>query len=197
MSNAATADPSADPSAVLPFHDPSRRRRLIKVAGWLIGIALLILVLDLLGVDVRGWLSDLWQQIKDVPARYIVAGLTFQTGADAARRALLLRHPARGLPRSRRVLADRHRLCRGRGHEQLPAGEHRHLRDAADVRRDHPGVHVRRCGRRLPRAEDLLHGRRNVRLPLPLPLRAGLVRPQPRQPLEASRRVDRRSPPEP
>ena len=27
-----------------------------------------------------GWLSDLWDQIRDVPAGYIVAGLTFQTG---------------------------------------------------------------------------------------------------------------------
>jgi uncharacterized membrane protein YbhN (UPF0104 family) len=37
-------------------------------------------VLDLLGIDVRGWLSDLWQQIKDVPAKYIVAALVFQAG---------------------------------------------------------------------------------------------------------------------
>ena len=79
MSNAATAAPSGDPSAVLPFHDPSRRRRLLKIGGWLIGIALAIVVLNLLGIDVTGWLSDLWKQIKDVPARYIVAGLTFQT----------------------------------------------------------------------------------------------------------------------
>jgi uncharacterized membrane protein YbhN (UPF0104 family) len=64
---------------VLPFHDPSRRRRLGKIAAWLVGIALVVLVLELLGVDVRGWLSDLWQQIKDVPAGYIVAGLVFQT----------------------------------------------------------------------------------------------------------------------
>ena len=80
MSNAATAAPSGDPSAVLPFHDPSRRRRLLKIGGWLIGIALAIVVLNLLGIDVKGWLSDLWKEIKDVPARYIVAGLTFQTG---------------------------------------------------------------------------------------------------------------------
>ncbi len=112
-------------------------------------------------------------------------------GSDAARRALLLRHPPRRVPRPRRVLADRHRLCRGRVHEQLPPREHRHVRDPADVRRHHPGVHVRRRDRRVPRAEDFLHGRRDVRLPLPLPVRAGVVRPQPWQPLEASRRVDR------
>jgi uncharacterized membrane protein YbhN (UPF0104 family) len=64
----------------LPFGDPSRPRRLLKVAGWVLGIALLLIVLELLGVDVRGWLSQLWDQIKAVPAQYIVAGLLFQTG---------------------------------------------------------------------------------------------------------------------
>ena len=70
----------AAPSPALPFHDPSRRRRLLKVAGWLVGIALLVIVLNLLGVDVIGWLSDLWDQIQAVPPGYIVAGLTFQSG---------------------------------------------------------------------------------------------------------------------
>ena len=33
------------PSSVHPFHEPSRRRRLIKVAAWLVGIVLAIVVL--------------------------------------------------------------------------------------------------------------------------------------------------------
>ena len=65
---------------LLPFNDRSRRRRLLKVVGWLVGIALVLGVLNLLGVDVRGWLSDLWDQIRDVPVGYIVAALAFQTG---------------------------------------------------------------------------------------------------------------------
>ena len=64
----------------LPFGDESRARRLVKVGAWLVGIALVVLVLQLLGVDVRGWLSDLWDEIRDVPVGYIVAGLAFQTG---------------------------------------------------------------------------------------------------------------------
>jgi uncharacterized membrane protein YbhN (UPF0104 family) len=71
---------TAAASAALPFHDPSRPRRLVKVTAWLVGIALLVVVLNLLGVDVIGWLKDLWSQIKEVPPGYIVAGLTFQTG---------------------------------------------------------------------------------------------------------------------
>jgi uncharacterized membrane protein YbhN (UPF0104 family) len=76
------ADESAEPQpqAALPFHDPSRKRRLIKVGAWLAGVALAVLLLNLVGVDVVGWLSDLWDQIKDVPAGYIAAGLVFQTG---------------------------------------------------------------------------------------------------------------------
>jgi uncharacterized membrane protein YbhN (UPF0104 family) len=68
------------PGSVLPFRDPSRRHRLVKVGAWLLGTALVLVVLDLLGVDVRGWLSELWDQIKAVPTGYIVAGLLFQTG---------------------------------------------------------------------------------------------------------------------
>lgn len=83
MTEAATPTPAAPPpnsSAVLPFHDPSRGRRLVKVVAWLVGIALVLFVLDLLGVDVRGWLSELWDQIRDIPVGYIVAALVFQSG---------------------------------------------------------------------------------------------------------------------
>src|SRR5688572_8611607 len=68
------------PSAVVPFHDPSRRSRLVKVGGWLVGIVLVVIVLNLLGVDVVGWLQELWDEIKDVPPGYIVAALVFQSG---------------------------------------------------------------------------------------------------------------------
>ena len=43
---------------------PSRKRRLGKVGAWLVGIAVAVFVLNLLGVDILGWLSDLWDQIK-------------------------------------------------------------------------------------------------------------------------------------
>ena len=53
------------PPRVLPFHDPSRRRRLKKVFTWLIGTAVAIVILHLLGIDVLGWLRDLWDQVHD------------------------------------------------------------------------------------------------------------------------------------
>jgi len=68
------------PRRALPFHDPSRRSRLTKVGTWLLGTALVLVVLHLLGIDILGWLEDLWAEIKAIPAGYIVGGLAFQTG---------------------------------------------------------------------------------------------------------------------
>jgi uncharacterized membrane protein YbhN (UPF0104 family) len=67
-------------AAVLPFDDPSRKRRLVKVVAWLVGIALVVVLLHLAGIDVIAWFKDLWDQIKDVPPAYIVSALLFQTG---------------------------------------------------------------------------------------------------------------------
>jgi uncharacterized membrane protein YbhN (UPF0104 family) len=74
-----TEVPAEKTSPVLPFHDPSRRRRLLKVVGWLAGIAALVVVLNLLGVDVSGWLSDLWDALSAVTFAYLVAGWALQT----------------------------------------------------------------------------------------------------------------------
>jgi uncharacterized membrane protein YbhN (UPF0104 family) len=71
------------PNPVLPFNDPSRPRRLRKVLAWLLGTAVALVVLNLLGIDVLGWIEDLWDQIKAVPIGYIIGGLVFQTGVTA------------------------------------------------------------------------------------------------------------------
>jgi uncharacterized membrane protein YbhN (UPF0104 family) len=59
---------------------PSRFRRLARIAVYLLGVAIFLWILDLLGVDVSGWISNLWDQIKEVPAGYTIAALIFQTG---------------------------------------------------------------------------------------------------------------------
>jgi uncharacterized membrane protein YbhN (UPF0104 family) len=71
---------STGSSRVLPFDDPSRQRRLVKVLLWLLGVGAAIVVLDLVGIDVTGWLSDVWDGIRSVPARYVVPALVAQTG---------------------------------------------------------------------------------------------------------------------
>jgi uncharacterized membrane protein YbhN (UPF0104 family) len=67
------------PSRLLPFRDPSRRRRLIKVGAWIAGTAFVLLVLGLLGVDVRGWLGELWDALNDISLEYLLAGWAVQT----------------------------------------------------------------------------------------------------------------------
>ncbi len=66
-------------SPLLPFRDPSRARRLWKVATWLGGVALVVAVCQLLGVDVTGWLSSLWDTLTEIRARYLVVGWALQT----------------------------------------------------------------------------------------------------------------------
>src|SRR4249919_3236338 len=69
----------SQPSRLLPFRDPSRPRRLVKVVVWIAALALLAVVLELLGVDVRGWFQQLWDTLTEIPLGYIVAGLALQT----------------------------------------------------------------------------------------------------------------------
>jgi uncharacterized membrane protein YbhN (UPF0104 family) len=58
----------------------SRGRRMAKVLFWLIAIALVIGLLDLLGVNVRGWFENLWDALTGIGIGYLVAGFTLQTG---------------------------------------------------------------------------------------------------------------------
>lgn len=65
-------------SVVSPLGDRSRKRRLTKILGWVAGILILLVVLDLLGIDVTGWLSEFWATLKDVPVGYLIAGSALQ-----------------------------------------------------------------------------------------------------------------------
>ena len=129
----------------LPFGDPSRGRRLVKVLAWLAGIALVVAALELLGVDVAGWFSSMWDALTGIGFGYLVAGFSLQTlqttltalGWFFILRAAYPRAP-RALPAGARDLRHRRRA------ERLPAGQHRHVRDAAHVRGDHPLRELRR-----------------------------------------------------
>jgi uncharacterized membrane protein YbhN (UPF0104 family) len=65
-------------AAVTPFEDQSRRKRLTKVFIWLGVIAVVVLATNLLGVDVWGWLSNVWDQLTSISVKYIVAGCALQ-----------------------------------------------------------------------------------------------------------------------
>ena len=61
----------------------SRMRRLLKVGAAIVAVIVAVAFLDLIGVDVAGWLSDLWDQISDLQARTIVGGVALQTAQTA------------------------------------------------------------------------------------------------------------------
>jgi uncharacterized membrane protein YbhN (UPF0104 family) len=74
-----TEAPAQKRRRTLPFGDPSRPRRLTKVGAWLLGVVLAVLVLHLLGVDVRGWLSSVWDALTEISLGYLLAGWAVQT----------------------------------------------------------------------------------------------------------------------
>ena len=52
---------------------------MVKVVAWLAGIALALAVLELLGVDIVGWFSDVWDAVTGIGLGYLVAGFSLQT----------------------------------------------------------------------------------------------------------------------
>jgi uncharacterized membrane protein YbhN (UPF0104 family) len=66
---------------------PSKRRRVLKIASWIVGLVVLLVLLHLAGVDVWGWLSDLWDTVTEISLFYIVLGCLFQ-GAQTTLTAL-------------------------------------------------------------------------------------------------------------
>ena len=76
----------------------TRFRRTGRVLIWLAGVAIAIWILDLLGVDVSGWFSELWDQISDVPAELHRCRARRPDRPDVLRRPLVLRDPQLRLP---------------------------------------------------------------------------------------------------
>lgn len=67
------------PSPVHPFGDPSRRSRLAKTVTWLVGVAVAVVALELIGVDVQGWIAELWDSLTGIGLEYLAAGFALQT----------------------------------------------------------------------------------------------------------------------
>ena len=67
----------AAPSPVAPER-PTKRRRIAKIVSWLVGLVLLLVVLRLAGVDVWGWLQELWHTVTEISLGYIILGCLFQ-----------------------------------------------------------------------------------------------------------------------
>jgi uncharacterized membrane protein YbhN (UPF0104 family) len=64
---------------LVPLDERSRTRRLAKVAAWVAGVAVVVAILGLFGVDVVGWLESLWDTLTEVSLQYLAAGVALQT----------------------------------------------------------------------------------------------------------------------
>ena len=59
--------------------DEALLARLARIAIWVGGLALLVFVLDLLGIPVSDWIRSLFKKIREVPAWAVVAGVLLQS----------------------------------------------------------------------------------------------------------------------
>src|SRR4051794_3390595 len=59
--------------------DEALLARLGRIAVWVGAVALLIFVLDLLGIPVSDWIRELFRKIREVPAWAVVGGVLLQT----------------------------------------------------------------------------------------------------------------------
>jgi len=72
MSEAAAVVSTVEPE------QPSKRRRVVRIATWILGLVVLLALLHLAGVDVWGWLSELWDTVTEISFAYILLGCIFQ-----------------------------------------------------------------------------------------------------------------------
>ena len=72
MSEAAAVELGPAPAGEHP------RRRILRIAAWLVGLVLFLAILHFLGVDVSGWLGSLWDSVTEISIGYVILGCLFQ-----------------------------------------------------------------------------------------------------------------------
>jgi glycosyltransferase 2 family protein len=70
MSDVAVAQP--------PPATDSRQHRLLRIAAWLVGTLVVLVLLRLAGIDVWGWFTQLWDTVTEISIGYLVLGCLFQ-----------------------------------------------------------------------------------------------------------------------
>jgi uncharacterized membrane protein YbhN (UPF0104 family) len=69
-----------------PDTDP-KQHKLLRIAAWIVGTLLVLVVLHLAGIDVWGWFTQLWDTLSEISIGYIILGCLFQ-GAQTMLTAL-------------------------------------------------------------------------------------------------------------
>ena len=61
-----------------PVVEESSRRRIVRIAAWLVGILVVLVALRLAGIDVWGWFDQLWQAVTDISLGSVILGCVLQ-----------------------------------------------------------------------------------------------------------------------
>lgn len=64
--------------AAVRLERPSKTHRVVKIVSWVVGLAVLLALLHLAGVDVWGWVEELWDTLSEISFGYIVLACLFQ-----------------------------------------------------------------------------------------------------------------------
>ncbi|MET0561565.1 MAG: lysylphosphatidylglycerol synthase transmembrane domain-containing protein [Gaiellaceae bacterium] len=62
-------------------------RKVLRIAAWIVGTILVLVALQLAGIDVIGWFEDLWDTLTEISIGYVILGCLFQ-GAQTVLTAL-------------------------------------------------------------------------------------------------------------
>jgi uncharacterized membrane protein YbhN (UPF0104 family) len=58
--------------------EPSTKRRILKIAAWIVGTLLVLVALSVAGIDVWGWFQQFWDALTDISIGYVILGCVFQ-----------------------------------------------------------------------------------------------------------------------
>jgi uncharacterized membrane protein YbhN (UPF0104 family) len=61
-----------------PVSTDPPRRRILRIAAWVVGTLVVLGLLRVAGIDVLGWFEDLWSTLTEISLGYIVLGCLFQ-----------------------------------------------------------------------------------------------------------------------
>ena len=92
--------------------------RVLRIVAWLAAIALVLFVLDQLGVPVSDWIRDFFDQLARGSRLRDRRGNRAQHRADRVRRGGLVDDPSRRVPRHASPVPSGPGLVRGRGGAQ-------------------------------------------------------------------------------
>jgi uncharacterized membrane protein YbhN (UPF0104 family) len=67
-----------DVAVASPPAADSPRHRIVRIAAWIVGTLVVLVLLRVAGIDVWGWFTELWDTVTEISIGYIVLGCIFQ-----------------------------------------------------------------------------------------------------------------------